>query len=72
MEALTDQQNLKEEDKMDIFTTLFEMYLDIAKRQKDTGNKVEWENKAKKLIEGKNVRTYPLAVVVFFYLTQYT
>ena len=72
LEALTEQQNLKEEDKMDIFTTLFEMYLDIAKRQKDTGNKVEWENKAKKLIEGKNVRTYPLAVVVFFYLTQYT
>lgn len=66
LEALTDQQNLKEEDKMDIFTTLFEMYLDTAKRQKDTGNKVEWENKAKKLIEGKDVRTYPLAVVVLF------
>lgn len=55
LEALSIQQNSKEEDKVDLFTTLFEMYLDIAKRQKDTADKAEWENKAKKLIEGKDV-----------------
>ena len=66
LEALTNQQNPKEEDKVDLFTTLFEMYLDTAKRQKDTGDKAEWENKAKKLIEGKDVRAHLLTVVVVF------
>lgn len=55
LEALTSQPNLKQEDKADLFTTLFEMYLDTAKRQKDASEKAEWENKAKKLIEGKDV-----------------
>lgn len=55
LEALVDQPNPREEDKVDLFTTLFEMYLDTAKRQKDTADKAEWENKAKKLIEGKDV-----------------
>ncbi|KAL2222222.1 putative vacuolar protein sorting protein [Thermoascus aurantiacus ATCC 26904] len=54
LEALI-KQNLKEEDKVDLYTTLFEMYLDTANRKKDTAEKQEWENKAKKLIEGKNI-----------------
>lgn len=57
LEALTSQPNLREEDKVDLFTTLFEMYLDTAKRQKDTTDRTEWETKAKKLIEGKDVRS---------------
>lgn len=44
-----------EEDKVDIYTTLFEMYLDRGKRQKDQSNREEWENKAKKLLEDKDV-----------------
>jgi len=67
LEALTSQPNLKEEDKVDLFTTLFEMYLDTAKRQKDTTEKAEWENKAKKLIEGKDVS--PLSPIVKLLLT---
>lgn len=55
LEALVNQPNPKEEDKVDLFTTLFEMYLDTAKRQKDTTDRAEWENKAKNLIEGKDV-----------------
>lgn len=55
LEALVNQPNPKEEDKVDLFTTLFEMYLDTAKRQKGTTDRAEWENKAKKLIEGKDV-----------------
>ncbi|GKZ96191.1 hypothetical protein AnigIFM59636_010434 [Aspergillus niger] len=55
LEALIQQDNLKEDDKIDLYTTLFEMYLDTASRQKDAAQKVEWEDKAKKLIEGKDI-----------------
>lgn len=55
LEALVKQQNVKEEDKVDLFTTLFEMYLDTANRKKGELEKGEWENRAKKLIEGKDV-----------------
>lgn len=56
LEALIKQESLKKEDKIDLYTTLFEMYLDTAKRKKDASERQEWENKAKKLIEGKDVR----------------
>lgn len=59
LEALIKQQNVKEDDKVDLFTTLFEMYLDIASRKKDATEKAEWEVKAKQLIEGKDVRIGP-------------
>lgn len=55
LEALIKQENVKEEDKVDLFTTLFEMYLDTANKKRDASEKGEWENKAKKLIEGKDV-----------------
>ncbi|PGH32416.1 hypothetical protein GX50_04781 [[Emmonsia] crescens] len=55
LEALIKQDNLKEEDKVDLYTTLFEMYLDTAKRAKGDGEREEWERKAKKLIEGKDI-----------------
>jgi hypothetical protein len=57
LEALITQESLKKEDKIDLYTTLFEMYLDTAKRKKDASERQEWENKAKNLIEGKDVRT---------------
>jgi hypothetical protein len=55
LEALIDQDNLKQENKVDLYTTLFEMYLETASRKKSTTEKEEWETKAKKLIEGKDV-----------------
>ncbi|KAF7588971.1 hypothetical protein BBP40_004973 [Aspergillus hancockii] len=55
LEALIDQDNLKQEDKVDLYTTLFEMYLDTAARKKSTTEKEEWETKAKRLIEGKDI-----------------
>ncbi|KAE8414081.1 hypothetical protein BDV36DRAFT_286514 [Aspergillus pseudocaelatus] len=55
LEALISQESLKEEDKVDLYTTLFEMYLDTASRKKATTEKDEWETKAKKLIEGKDI-----------------
>lgn len=55
LEALVKKEDLPDDDKADIFTTLFEMYLDVANRQKDSAEKAMWETKAKKLIEGTNV-----------------
>lgn len=55
LETLAQKPGLKEDAKIDIFTTLFEMYLDTAKSKKDATERQEWENKAKKLIEGKDV-----------------
>ncbi|OGM51222.1 vacuolar protein sorting protein (VPS11) [Aspergillus bombycis] len=55
LEALIKQDGLKEEDKVDLYTTLFEMYLDTASRKKSTTEKEEWETKAKRLIEGKDI-----------------
>jgi hypothetical protein len=57
LESLIKKDNLKEEDKVDLYTTLFEMYLDKANRTRDSSDKQEWEDKAKKLIWGKHVRT---------------
>lgn len=55
LETLVQQPDLAEDAKVDLFTTLFEMYLDTAKGKKDAASKQEWEDKAKKLIEGKDV-----------------
>lgn len=55
LEALIKQEGLKEEDKVDLYTTLFEMYLDAAKSQKDASEKDIWEAKAKRLIQGRDV-----------------
>ncbi|KAJ5611197.1 hypothetical protein N7510_007916 [Penicillium lagena] len=55
LETLVQQPDLKEESKVDLFTTLFEMYLDTANNKKDATEKEEWEKKAKKLIEGKDI-----------------
>ena len=57
LEALIQQEDLKKEDKIDLYTTLFEMYLDTANGKKDNTEKQEWQDRAKKLIEGKDVRT---------------
>ncbi|KAL1959130.1 hypothetical protein VTO42DRAFT_2917 [Malbranchea cinnamomea] len=54
LEAMMEREDLKEEDKVDIYTTLFEMYLDAAKSQRDASEKEKWELKAKKLIQGRD------------------
>jgi vacuolar protein sorting-associated protein 11 len=54
LEALIKHNDLKEADKIDLYTTLFEMYLDTAKGKKGD-DRAEWEGKAKKLIEGHEV-----------------
>jgi vacuolar protein sorting-associated protein 11 len=54
LEACLKENGLKEEDKVDLYTTLFEMYLHKANERKGDEREV-WEAKAKKLIEGKDV-----------------
>ncbi|KAF2654373.1 vacuolar protein sorting-associated protein 11 [Lophiostoma macrostomum CBS 122681] len=54
LEACIKSEDLREDDKGDLYTTLFEMYLHTASSKKD-GERKEWETKAKKLVEGKNI-----------------
>ncbi|CCU74377.1 vacuolar protein sorting protein (VPS11) [Blumeria hordei DH14] len=53
LEACLESQNLKQPDKVDLYTTLFEMYLHKS-REKEPGHE-EWECKAKNLIEEKEI-----------------
>jgi hypothetical protein len=68
LETLGQQNGLSKEAKIDLFTTLFEMYLDTAKGKKDAAEKQEWETKAKKLIEGKDVSNTEYQVSGLLYL----
>lgn len=54
IEACIESDGVKQEDKTDLYTTLFEMYLHKASTT-DSGEKAEWESKARKLIESKSV-----------------
>jgi len=54
LEALVEADNLMKEDRTDIYTTLFEMYLRNANQQSGD-EKRTWEAKAQKLIEGNEV-----------------
>lgn len=54
LEACLKEKDLKERDKIDLYTTLFEMYLHKSNEKKGK-NREEWEAKAKKLIEGKEI-----------------
>lgn len=44
---------LGENDRVDIYTTLFEIYLQRASASKSKDEKRKWEAKAKKIIESK-------------------
>ena len=53
LEACLKEEELKEGDKIDLYTTLFELYLHKANRK--GAEREGWEAKAKKLIEGKEI-----------------
>ncbi|TLD34113.1 hypothetical protein PspLS_00951 [Pyricularia sp. CBS 133598] len=50
LEACLKEQSLSDEEKTDVYTTLFEMYLHKAAEQKNEDSRGEWEAKAKALI----------------------
>lgn len=49
---------LNESDRIDIYTTLFEIYLQRANEEEKKEEKEKWEAKAKKIIENKEVRYF--------------
>lgn len=53
LEACLKDDNLSEADKTDIYTTLFEIYLQKAGGKKNEHHREEWEAKAKSLISGR-------------------
>jgi vacuolar protein sorting-associated protein 11 len=57
LEALFEQSDLSPEDRIDIATTLFEMYLEQSRQEKDQAKKMSLEGKATKLIAQDMVST---------------
>ncbi|KAK2754845.1 hypothetical protein FQN54_006738 [Arachnomyces sp. PD_36] len=72
LEALIKHADLKEDDKVDLYTTLFEMYLDTAGKKKDDSEKREWEGKAKNLIQGKDIPISTSNVLLLSDLSNFT
>lgn len=56
LEAGEKSERLNVKDKTDIYTTLFEMYLQRANAVEEKEERESWEAKAKKIIEAKEVR----------------
>ena len=54
LEACLEQENIAQNDMTDLYTALFEMYLETANSKKGE-EKERWEAKAKRLIDGKDV-----------------
>lgn len=63
LEACLQEGNMDEKDKVDLHTTLFEVYLEVAASKTGAG-KLEWEAKARTLIDGKDVSTHVATVPV--------
>lgn len=54
LEACLEQEDVDKSDMTDLYTALFEMYLETANTKKGE-EKEKWEAKAKRLIDGKDV-----------------
>ena len=54
LEACLKQKDLETRDRSDLYTTLFELYLETANARKGL-DREEWEAKAKRLVEGNDV-----------------
>jgi hypothetical protein len=70
LEACLKGNDLKERDKIDLYTTLFEMYLHKS-NEKRGANREEWEAKAKKLIEGKDIPIDTSNVLLLSHLSDF-
>ena len=70
LESCIQASNLREEDKVDLYTTLFEMYLYTASSKKDDERK-EWEGKAKTLVEGQNIPIDTSNVLLLSHLSNF-
>lgn len=55
LESCISADSIPDADKSDLYTTLFEMYLQTASTKRDAAARQEWEDKAKELIVQKKV-----------------
>jgi hypothetical protein len=69
LEACLKEKELKKRDKIDLYTTLFELYL--HKANKKGADREKWEAKAKKLIEGKNIPIDTSNVLLLSHLSDF-
>ncbi|KAH9211933.1 vacuolar protein sorting protein-like protein [Leptodontidium sp. 2 PMI_412] len=70
LEACLEEKDLKKRDKVDLYTTLFEMYLHKSNEKKGA-NREEWEAKAKKLISGRNIPIDTSNVLLLSHLSNF-
>ncbi|KAI9056012.1 hypothetical protein LZ554_000944 [Drepanopeziza brunnea f. sp. 'monogermtubi'] len=70
LEACLQDKDLKQRDKIDLYTTLFEMYLHKSNEKKGA-NREEWEAKAKTLISGKDIPIDTSNVLLLSHLSNF-
>ncbi|RFU34575.1 hypothetical protein B7463_g1789, partial [Scytalidium lignicola] len=70
LEACLKEHDLKEGDKVDLYTTLFEMYLRKSSEKKGA-NWEEWEARAKKLIEDNSIPIDTSNVLLLSHLSNF-
>lgn len=72
LEACLQEKPIKESDKTDLYTTLFEMYLHKSNENKGEQHKEEWEAKAKKLIQGQEIPMESSNVLLLSHLSNFS
>lgn len=70
LEACLKQKNLDKSDMTDLYTTLFEMYLETATSKKGE-EKERWESKAKHLVEGTDIPIDTSNVLLLSHLSNF-
>ncbi|KUI67154.1 hypothetical protein VM1G_03021 [Cytospora mali] len=71
LEACLTDENISPEDKADLYTTLFEMYLHKSTEVKSNHDREQWEQKAKHLIEGRGVPIENSNVLLLSHLSDF-
>ena len=70
LEAYLKQKDIDKQSRVDIHTTLFEMYLETAASKKGQEKRV-WEGKAKTLLEGEDIPIDTSNVLLLSHLTKF-
>ena len=70
LEAYLRQDKIDKKSKVDVYTTLFEMYLETAASKKGQEKQV-WEGKAKELLDGEDIPMDTSNVLLLSHLTNF-
>lgn len=70
LEACIEEKDLKKQDRADLYTTLFEMYL-FKSNDKKGEHRDEWEAKARKFIEGSEIPIDTSNVLLLSHLSNF-